>query len=87
MVNDDYKHLHAGDAAQAMLRDISDSITDEQLAKLRSDYLDASLDYDHIRFATQIEGLQMVVIRNGGILAHSKLPTFYKKKHPINDKK
>lgn len=80
----DYGHLSAVDAARESLMDISSRISEKRLTELKSHLAGIKFDYDLNRLALTIEGLQMVIVRNAGLLPPSRLPMLYR---PVEKKR
>lgn len=73
-----YEDLPTLEAAKQSLLDIEHHLEVEKLGKVMNEALPVAERYDSLRYERMIEGLQMVVIRNGGNLGFSRLPVFYK---------
>lgn len=61
-------------AAQNALIEIANKYSPEFLEKANNPTVDYREGYDAVRIMRQIEGLQNVILRNGGVLPHSWLP-------------
>jgi len=59
----------------------------EKLDKWHNQDLSCAERYDSMRYERMIEGLQMIIIRNGGNLGFSRLPLLYKSRDTHHGKK
>jgi hypothetical protein len=81
MYNGRYGNLSSGDAAQKSLQDIANNYTWDDLNRANNDKATTADRYDSGRLLRMIEGLQMVLAKNGGTAPVTWLPVLYKIEH------
>jgi len=74
----DYGDLSTLEAAKSNLRDLEAEFNFKTLNDAYDFKTPESKRYDIGRILKQIEGLQMIILRNGGNLNHSLLPLLYR---------
>lgn len=81
MYNGRYGNLPTAEAAQMSLRDIANSVTWDDIDKANDDKASNIERYRAGRLLGMIEGLQMVIFRNGGKQPLNWLPMLYRPAH------
>ncbi len=81
MYNGRYGNLSSVDAAQKSLQDIANNYTWDDLNRANDDKAANADRYEAGRLLRTIEGLQMILAKNGGIQPVTWLPMLYKTEH------
>lgn len=76
-----YGNLSTLEAAKAALYDIEKNVDPREFEKWKDLSLPNDVRYMSMRLVRQIEGLQRVIVLNGGDFFGSNLPMFYKKEN------
>ena len=74
-----YGHLSSINAAIQALKDVEKEYFETKFSKIDDKNVSIEKRYDDMRFLRMIEGLQWVVLKNGGNLSFSKLPDLTKR--------